>query len=316
MGVIWDHYPNGGGELLTALAMADHADHGGNDIFPSVERIARMTKQSRRAVQYHFRAMIKSGWLELESEGGGRTKTTRYRMPIELIPQGVVGTVQILHRLPKGGVQSGAGKGAISDQKPCKAFAPELSLPVREPSTVKGAPGAHRTYSPEFESAFKAYPSRSGNNPKLDAWKAWSARIREGVKPEVMAAGVMRYHAWCAGTDKIGTEYVQRASTFFGPGRPYEQAFALQELAKPTLEARCIFIPENEGPSARCMKDGEVSAGHIEMQGRKIIIRLCGSHHRAPVQEPGRAGRLVPHPEVLAAIARFKVYAEKNLVPA
>lgn len=320
MGIIWDHYPQGGGELLTALAMADHADHAGHDIWPSVERVARMTKQSRRAVQYHFKAMVKRGWLVAEQAGGGRTKTTRYRIPIELIPQGGVGTVQILHPLPKPGVQSPTGKGAISDKKPCKAFAPEPSLPVREPS-VLGAGGTHRTYQPDFEAAFKVYPQRSGNNPKLDAAKAWTARIREGVAPEVMLAGVKRYAAWCAGTEKTGTEFVMRASTFFGPSKPYEQGFPLSpDTTKATLrsEPRCIWFAEGQPPSTRCLADGDgAPVAIMELGGHKVALRMCGRHSRDPVMDkPGPTGRLVHRPEIRAAIERFKQYALANLVPA
>ncbi len=96
---IWDHYPEGGGELLTALALAEHADPDGTNCWPSVKTIATMTRQSERTVQYHFRKLQERGWLLVTEAGGGRNRPTRYRMPVERIPQDVLGTPQRLHRL-------------------------------------------------------------------------------------------------------------------------------------------------------------------------------------------------------------------------
>lgn len=84
-GIIWDYYPNGGGELLTALALADHANHEGGSIFPTIATVARMTRQDRRTVQRHVRSMIESGWLEVVERGVGRANTTKYRIPLERI---------------------------------------------------------------------------------------------------------------------------------------------------------------------------------------------------------------------------------------
>lgn len=71
-------------------------------------------------------------------------------------------------------------------------------------------------YSEDFESAWQAYPSRPGSS-KADALKAWSARLAEGVDPELMIGAVKRYAAFCKA---MGTEpqYIKQPSTFFGPG--------------------------------------------------------------------------------------------------
>ncbi|MEW5290316.1 helix-turn-helix domain-containing protein [Erwinia papayae] len=78
-------------------------------------------------------------------------------------------------------------------------------------------------YSPEFEQAWQTYPKRAGGNPKPSAWKAWSARIREGVNPADLLAGVQRYAAFIGATGKAGTEYVKQTCTFFGPDRHFEE---------------------------------------------------------------------------------------------
>jgi hypothetical protein len=48
MALVWDHYPRGGGELLTALALADHADHadhGGQNVRPGITGLASKTRR-------------------------------------------------------------------------------------------------------------------------------------------------------------------------------------------------------------------------------------------------------------------------------
>ena len=76
-------------------------------------------------------------------------------------------------------------------------------------------------YTPEFEAAWKDYPKRRNNNPKQGAFNAWNARIRQGVKPEEMHAGVKRYFDFCYSTGKIGTEFVMQGSKFFGKLKCY-----------------------------------------------------------------------------------------------
>ena len=74
-----------------------------------------------------------------------------------------------------------------------------------------------------FEEDWQAYPKSAGGNPKLSAWKAWSARLREGVRPEDMLAGVKRYANYARATGSAGTQYVKHAVTFFGPDRHFDE---------------------------------------------------------------------------------------------
>ncbi|EAM9428707.1 replication protein [Salmonella enterica] len=78
-------------------------------------------------------------------------------------------------------------------------------------------------YSPEFETAWQAYPKRAGGNSKSAAFKAWKARLKDGVKPEDMLAGVKRYAVYCQTTGNTGTQYVRQAATFFGSDRHFEE---------------------------------------------------------------------------------------------
>ncbi len=75
-------------------------------------------------------------------------------------------------------------------------------------------------YSAEFESAWNDYPKRAGSNSKKEAYRAWNARLKEGHTTEAMHEGTKRYAAYCKATDRLGTEYVMQAATFFGPDDP------------------------------------------------------------------------------------------------
>ncbi|MFI7783490.1 replication protein [Citrobacter amalonaticus] len=85
------------------------------------------------------------------------------------------------------------------------------------------ARSAKQDYSPEFETAWQAYPKRAGGNSKSAASKAWKARLKDGVKPEDMLAGVKRYAAYVKATGSVGTQFVKQAATFFGPDRHFEE---------------------------------------------------------------------------------------------
>ncbi|HBQ5642591.1 TPA: DNA-binding protein [Klebsiella variicola] len=92
----------------------------------------------------------------------------------------------------------------------------DASAPVRS---------AKQDYSPDFETAWQAYPKRAGGNSKSGAFKAWKARLKDGVKPEDMLAGVKRYAAYARATGSIGTQFVKQAATFFGPDRHFEESW-------------------------------------------------------------------------------------------
>lgn len=71
VGKVFDHYPNGGAELLLAVKLADNAHDDGKHIFPAVATLAKQTRQSERTVQYALRRMVEMGWLILVKEGWG-----------------------------------------------------------------------------------------------------------------------------------------------------------------------------------------------------------------------------------------------------
>lgn len=139
--LVWEHYPTGGGELLTALACADHAHDDGTSIRPAVAYTARKTRQSERAVQMQLSAMRRRGWLlTVRNAGGGRGRATEYRInplwitnPAEFAP---------FSKMDKR-VQPETEKGAIYDTKGCKAFAPQPPRTIIEPTTTHETGNEH-----------------------------------------------------------------------------------------------------------------------------------------------------------------------------
>lgn len=115
-------------------------------------------------------------------------------------------------------------------EKPPTGVQPTITqepLPItQEPETketsVASAPAAKAAkpeYDPLFLMAWAAYPRREGSSKK-DAFKAWSARIKAGVDPVVIAKGLDRYIAYCK-ANKTEQRYIKTAETFFGPGEHY-----------------------------------------------------------------------------------------------
>lgn len=84
-------------------------------------------------------------------------------------------------------------------------------------------PGA-LAYDQVFDEAWAAYPKRP-NNSKADAWRAWLARVGEGVEPLDMLAGTRAYGAYIT-REKPDPRFIKLASTFFGPGRHFTNDYA------------------------------------------------------------------------------------------
>ena len=303
------------------LTLSLHMSAKGDSCFPSIELLVRETGLSRRAVITHLQAASQAGWVgkqERPERNGQGWRRVEY---FSLIPNGVEEQLKAEYaergagRAPRQGGASGAQGGAPDDTKVVHQV--HLSTSKRTSKSTTPLLGADGTpHTPEFETAFKAYPKRAGNNPKHDAWKAYRARLKEGVTDAQLLAGVQRYAAWCTATGKVGTEYVMRASTFFGTGKAYDQGFPVTEdvTKGPKLEPRCIHIPEGQGASQRCMAPRDVALVTIEVQGARISIGVCHKHYGAPVKGPDR--NLVMNPEMAGAIERFKAFANDRLVPA
>lgn len=83
MGRVWDIVLDHQ-EQAVMLALADHGEHDGTQIFPSVDRLVWKTGYSRRNVQYVLRRLEEKRLIiPVAHEHGGRGRATEYVMKIE-----------------------------------------------------------------------------------------------------------------------------------------------------------------------------------------------------------------------------------------
>lgn len=128
MSMVFDRYTQGGGEMLLALALADHASNEGENIFPSIKALAEKTRQSERSVQYQLRKMETDGWLILVNSGnGGRNQRREYNISPEWIKGAEIAPPikGAIHDIK--GATTGQ-KGAIHDIKGCNGVHPHITI--------------------------------------------------------------------------------------------------------------------------------------------------------------------------------------------
>lgn len=140
MSAVFDRYPNGGGEMLLALALADHASDDGTRVYPGVMALAKKTRQSERTVQYQLRRMEESGWLILVGQGhGGRSMHAEYRISPEWLMGAEIAPI-------KKGANDGE-KGAIDNKKGANDDTKGCNLTQERVQPVAPANNRHRTIS-------------------------------------------------------------------------------------------------------------------------------------------------------------------------
>jgi len=69
--LVWSRYPNGAGQLLLALALADQCTDSGEYIAIDIARLAKKTRQAEATVRTQLRDMADAGWLE-QMDGGSK----------------------------------------------------------------------------------------------------------------------------------------------------------------------------------------------------------------------------------------------------
>lgn len=90
--------------------------------------------------------------------------------------------------------------------------------PWPKPSALPRAnnnPIAHRVYPVEFEGVWAAYPDRDGGKKKAAAYEAVRRLVARGVEPFQLEAAADAFREHQAARDKVGTEFVPMAATWF-----------------------------------------------------------------------------------------------------
>lgn len=259
LGNVWDAcaaYGVKGAKLMIMARLADYSNDDGV-CYPGVETICRQLGLGESTVRTAISELEADGWLTRQSRRKGNRNTSNlYHLNadrLEQLARTERDKVAELKQQRRLSVLRDPSKSEPSESECSGVFDPSdsgkktvLTLQNLDPdpqglkhdpqvnskhdpqdigaSADASAPArsARQEYSPEFEQAWQEYPKRAGGNSKSAAFKAWKARIREGIKPETMLDGVRRYAAWVRATGNTGTQFVKQAATFFGPDRHFE----------------------------------------------------------------------------------------------
>lgn len=253
-----------GAKLVIMARLADYSNDDGI-CYPSVETICRQLGLGESTVRTAIAELESTGWLRRESRRKGNRNTSNlYHLNadrLEALARIEKDKVAALKQQRRANSfhpsESDPSKSEPSDSGCSNGFHPSDSdkngvftrqnltpdpqvnskhdpqVNSKQESQDIGACGkapsenrsSKESYSNEFEQAWQAYPKRAGGNSKAAAWKAWKARIKDGVNTEAMLAGVNRYAGYIRATGSAGTQYVKQAATFFGPDRHFEESW-------------------------------------------------------------------------------------------
>ena len=118
------------GAKLVGLAMATYGDAAGDDIYPSMDRLAQACGMNVKTVRKHRDKLIESGWLQVIHASGGRGRANEYSLSIpETIP--TVGRVKRAITPPNPTKQR---EGIGSETRPNNAQKPDQTTPVNPPN--------------------------------------------------------------------------------------------------------------------------------------------------------------------------------------
>ncbi|EOU4944896.1 MULTISPECIES: helix-turn-helix domain-containing protein [Enterobacter] len=262
LGNVWDAcaaHDIKGAKLVIMARLADYSNDEGV-CYPSVETICRQLGLGESTVRTAIAELESAGWLrrEFRRKGNRNTSNLYYLNADRLealarIEKDKVAALKQQRRAngfhPSDSEPSGSGCSngfhpSVSDKNGVftrQNLTPDPQVNSKHDPQVNskqesqdiGACGkvhsenrsSKENYSNEFEQAWQAYPKRAGGNSKAAAWKAWKARIKDGVNTEAMLAGVNRYAGYVRATGSAGTQYVKQAATFFGPDRHFEESW-------------------------------------------------------------------------------------------
>ena len=247
---------------LVLIKLADNASDQG-ECWPSYQHIADQCEISKRSVMNHIAALCESGLVKKVTRKGEKGNSSNiYLLHLDGAGDSLGGSANnslsgAANSPGSAGVAPGGsannslsgaanspgsagvapGGSAGDSPRTSHSFEP-VKEPVNEPIAV-GASADESVrvrsnrpeYSPEFEQAWLAYPKRAGGNSKSAAFKAWKARLNEGVNPETMLEGVKRYAGWVSAMGNSGTQFVKQAVTFFGPDRHFEESWEVPAVS-------------------------------------------------------------------------------------
>ncbi|EFG5126468.1 helix-turn-helix domain-containing protein, partial [Escherichia coli] len=157
----------------------------------SYQHIADQCEISKRSVMNHIAALCESGLVKKVTRKGEKGNSSNiYLLHLDGAGDSLGGSANnSLSGAANSPGSAGVAPGGSAGDSPRTSHSFE---PVKEPVNEPIAVGAsvdesvrvrsnRPEYSPEFEQAWLVYPKRAGGNSKSAAFKAWKARLNEGV---------------------------------------------------------------------------------------------------------------------------------------
>jgi hypothetical protein len=221
-----------------------------NLCWPKREQIAERCGLPLCKISTATTHLVDLGWLE-KSGDGGRSRSTQYKL---LIPNLATKTITESVTVTKSETVTDSETKTVTDlvtktvtklvrgikqtseqtiEQTNKEYVDQSAAPEKAKKQA-----AKKEFQDEFNSAFSIYPKRQGDNPKEKAFKAWKARLKDGVTIEEMTSGVIRYLAYCQANGNIGTQFVKQAATFFGPDKAFLEPWEVIQKSPNSASSR------------------------------------------------------------------------------
>lgn len=224
-GLVWDaDLPQA--KKFVLLALADHADHEGRNVYPSVERTAWKTGYSERQIQRIIRELEDDGILQaVKNLNGGRGQPVNYSIILTNLPNraGWEAPKRVTSATEKGDI-SATERVTSATRKGDTAMSPEPSIESSlEPS--EKTPLTPLELDAECEATFISFWTNYPGRRRVDKEKCrkwWSVHVCRAKDRHMFAASIHRGLArWKESPDwvKDGGEFVPMPYTWLNNKR-------------------------------------------------------------------------------------------------
>lgn len=202
----WEHAPDDltSGQMLVLLAVADHAGPDGTEAWPTIARLAAMSRLSESAVQRALKELVARGLLLREINAGGTRGQRADRRPslFTVVMDGVAST------------RPGAAHGVASTRLRGGVHAAQTVLtPPEDQNPPLPTVAAPADPAVSFEEFWALYPRHVGG--RLAAAKAWDKACKI-ASAEVILAAVRLFAASVVGAEP---RFIPYPTTWLNAGR-------------------------------------------------------------------------------------------------
>lgn len=211
--------------LLVVNYLKHNPIENGNQAVAAAKQIAELPKSpilaALKLLLEPFRKLFKELFDELFPEPLTEPLPERYSKPVTVSVTAPV-TVPVTETV------TGGGQGEPTPPPPA---APAVCISTTPSSGDDGNDAKNHSrklarkvntpeYTPDFERFWQTYPQERRVD-KFAAFKAWCARLKEGLAPGDLIRAAANYAANCV-AEGIEAKYIMRPTTFLGPNRRWE----------------------------------------------------------------------------------------------